>query len=104
STQLSPENFDTPSYDEENQGVGAQAVVEGIESYAELLSPSQQAGVAVESSALASTKQAVLRPQSEREHNRGSIVFINRDREPLVGRQQHKVATERDAVLAAAAG
>lgn len=104
STQLSPENFDVRSYGEENQAAELQGVAGGIELYAELLSPTQQVGATLtESSALAATKQVSPRPLAEKEHNRASVIFINRDRELLVGKQQQAASTEGHRALAAAA-
>ena len=105
STNLSPENFDVPTYEEENHAIEVQAVAGGLESYAELLSPIQQPGVASkEPSVLAVTKQVAAEPLAEKEHNRSSVIFINRKRELLVGKQQEAVATERSFALAAGAG
>jgi transcriptional regulator with XRE-family HTH domain len=105
STHLSPESFDVPSYQEENQVAVAQPVAGGLESYAELLSPLQQPGAAsTEASVLAATKQSAVRPLPEKEHNRSSGIFINRDRELLVGKRQEAAAIERPSALAAAAG
>jgi len=107
STQLSSQDFDVPSFDEENRAIPEEIAAKGLDLYTGLLAPVQHTRLTSTTSlaTAGSAAQLVTRPALEKPHNRGSVVFIGRKRDVLTGKEQEPTINEHPAAaLAAVAG